>query len=162
MANPRILILTVIFGGIGMAGVGWNTMVLPVRVLGKCGGYDSDIIAGMRWAVGLAVPGVPTNPNKAKVLNMSLGGSGSCAASDTTGKLYRDAIAPVDSMLFAAGERVAGQIVPEGSEIGGRGEELPQPIPTRQDPLQTQRGVLAPMVFPFSCWISLISFAAHN
>ena len=32
--------------GIGMAGVGRNVMVLPVRVLGKCGGYDSDIQAG--------------------------------------------------------------------------------------------------------------------
>ncbi len=39
--------------GIGMASVGRNVRVLPVRVLGKCGGFDSDIIAGMRWAVGL-------------------------------------------------------------------------------------------------------------
>ncbi len=38
--------------GIGGAGIGWNTPVLPVRVLGKCFGYDSDIIAGMRWAAG--------------------------------------------------------------------------------------------------------------
>ena len=42
--------------GIGMASVGRNVRVLPVRVLGKCGGFDSDIIAGMRWAVGLSVP----------------------------------------------------------------------------------------------------------
>ena len=53
--------------GIGMASVGRNVRVLPVRVLGKCGGYDSDIIAGMRWAAGLAVPGVPANPNPAAV-----------------------------------------------------------------------------------------------
>ena len=33
---------------------GRNLRVLPVRVLGKCGGYDSDIIAGMRWAAGSA------------------------------------------------------------------------------------------------------------
>ncbi len=33
---------------LGMAGVGWNVKVLPVRVLGKCGGYDSDIIDAMR------------------------------------------------------------------------------------------------------------------
>ncbi|MFZ2987911.1 S8 family serine peptidase, partial [Ideonella sp.] len=35
---------------LGMAGTAPATMILPVRVLGKCGGYDSDIIAGMRWA----------------------------------------------------------------------------------------------------------------
>ena len=64
--------------GIGMASVGRNVRVLPVRVLGKCGGFDSDIIAGMRWAAGLAVPGVPANPNPARVLNLSLGGDGAC------------------------------------------------------------------------------------
>jgi serine protease len=41
----------------GIAGMGGATRVLPVRVLGKCGGFDSDIIAGMRWAAGLRVPG---------------------------------------------------------------------------------------------------------
>ena len=41
----------------GVAGTGWNTLILPVRVLGKCGGTDSDIIAGMRWAAGIPVPG---------------------------------------------------------------------------------------------------------
>ncbi|MET0683613.1 MAG: S8 family serine peptidase, partial [Casimicrobiaceae bacterium] len=66
--------------GIGMASVGRNVRVLPVRVLGKCGGFDSDIIAGMRWAVGLSVAGVPANPNPARVLNMSLGSEGACTA----------------------------------------------------------------------------------
>ena len=58
----------------GMAGVNWKTRILPVRVLGKCGGSVSDIIDGMLWSVGLDVPGVPINPNPAQVLNMSLGG----------------------------------------------------------------------------------------
>jgi serine protease len=66
--------------GLGMAGLGWNVKVLPVRVLGKCGGYDSDIIAGMRWAAGLAVDGVPANPNPARVLNLSLGSSSACSS----------------------------------------------------------------------------------
>ena len=48
--------------GIGMASVGRTVRLLPVRALGKCGGFDSDIIAGMRWAAGLSVPGVPSNP----------------------------------------------------------------------------------------------------
>ena len=59
--------------GVGMTGINWNAWLLPVRVLGKCGGFDSDIIAGMRWAAGLHVSGVPDNPYPAKILNMSLG-----------------------------------------------------------------------------------------
>ncbi len=72
--------------GIGMAGVAPNATVLPVRVLGKCGGYLSDIADAITWASGGTVAGVPANANPAEVINMSLGGSGSC---DT---LYQDAI----------------------------------------------------------------------
>ncbi|WP_159051692.1 S8 family peptidase [Thauera aromatica] len=61
--------------GIGIAGVTWKTRILPVRVLGKCGGTTSDILDGLRWALGLPVPGVPTNLNPAQILNLSLGGT---------------------------------------------------------------------------------------
>jgi serine protease len=64
----------------GVAGTGWNTLILPVRVLGKCGGTDSDIITGMRWAAGISIPGVPVNPMPAQIINLSLGGSGACSA----------------------------------------------------------------------------------
>ena len=60
----------------GVAGTGWNTLILPVRVLGKCGGTDSDIIAGMRWAAGIPVQGAPINPTPAQIINLSLGGVG--------------------------------------------------------------------------------------
>ena len=66
--------------GIGMASVGHDVMLLPVRVLGKCGGYNSDIQAGLLWAAAIAVPGVPTNPHPAKVINLSLGAVGLCDA----------------------------------------------------------------------------------
>jgi serine protease len=62
----------------GVAGINWGVKILPVRVLGRCGGYTSDIADGMRWSAGLSVTGVPANANPAKVLNLSLGGSGSC------------------------------------------------------------------------------------
>jgi serine protease len=67
----------------GVAGMTWNPYILPVRALGKCGGYDSDIIAGMQWAVGLTVnnpdgSAVPDNPYPADIVNLSLGGSGAC------------------------------------------------------------------------------------
>ena len=45
-----------------------------MRVLGVCGGYTSDTAAALQWAAGLAVPGIPTNPNPAKIINMSRGG----------------------------------------------------------------------------------------
>jgi len=72
--------------GVGMAGVAYKSRVLPVRVLGKCGGYLSDIADAITWASGGTVAGVPANPNPAEVINMSLGGGGACDA------LYQDAI----------------------------------------------------------------------
>lgn len=65
----------------GMAGAGVDLKILPVRVLGKCGGYDSDILAAMLWSAGLTVPGVPDNPNPARVINMSLGSATQCTKS---------------------------------------------------------------------------------
>ncbi|HVN54548.1 MAG TPA: S8 family serine peptidase [Anaerolineaceae bacterium] len=65
--------------GLGVTGINWNSKILPVRVLGRCGGYDSDIVDGMEWAAGLSVPGEPANPNPAKVLNVSLGGESPCS-----------------------------------------------------------------------------------
>ncbi|MCW4454254.1 S8 family serine peptidase [Flavobacterium sp. MXW15] len=72
--------------GIGMAGVAYKSQVLPVRVLGKCGGYLSDIADAIIWASGGTVAGIPANPNPAEIINMSLGGSGAC------GTVYQDAI----------------------------------------------------------------------
>lgn len=63
----------------GVAGVAYNAKVLPVRALGRCGGYLSDISDGIIWAAGGSVSGVPDNPNPAQVLNLSLGGSGGCS-----------------------------------------------------------------------------------
>jgi serine protease len=62
----------------GIAGMTWNPYILPVRALGKCGGFDSDIMAGIQWAAGMAVTGVPENPYPADIINLSLGGSGTC------------------------------------------------------------------------------------
>lgn len=64
----------------GVAGVNWNARILPVRALGKCGGYTSDIADAVKWAAGVAVSGAPTNNNPASVINLSLGGQGSCSA----------------------------------------------------------------------------------
>lgn len=58
---------------IGIAGIAPAVKVQPVRVLGKCGGWDSDVLAGITWASGGTVAGVPANRTPAKVINMSLG-----------------------------------------------------------------------------------------
>ena len=95
--------------GVGMAGVGRNVMVLPVRVLGRCGGSDSDIIAAARWAAGLSSDvgsGLPVvNPHPAKVINMSFGSTGTCPPQ------YRDLL----TELNAAGVSV---VVAAGNENG--------------------------------------------
>jgi serine protease len=87
--------------GTGVAGINWKVKILPVRVLGKCGGYTSDIADGMRWAAGLPVTGVPVNANPAKVINLSLGGSGSCSTT------YQNAINAINvtgaTVVVAAG-----------------------------------------------------------
>lgn len=64
--------------GLGVAGVAPSARIVPVRVLGRCGGYTSDIAAGVVWASGGTVSGVPANAYPARVLNLSLGGSGAC------------------------------------------------------------------------------------
>ena len=61
--------------GSGVTGVAWNSKILPLRALGVCGGYTTDVVDAMKWAAGLSVSGLSTNPNPVKVLNLSLGGS---------------------------------------------------------------------------------------
>ena len=72
--------------GLGVIGAAYGAKILPVRVLGVCGGYVSDIADGIRWAAGLAVAGVPNNTTPARVINLSLGGTGAC------GTTYQSAI----------------------------------------------------------------------
>lgn len=91
----------------GIAGTGWNTLILPVRVLGKCGGTDSDIIAGMRWAAGIAVPGAPVNPTPAQVINLSLGGTGACSAA------YQSAV----NEIVARGVLIVASVGNDGSGV---------------------------------------------
>ncbi len=92
--------------GLGVAGTTWNTWILPLRVIGKCGGYDSDIIVAMQWAAGIAVPGVPNNPFPAQIENLSLGSSGACP------KTYSDVIS---NQLLPKGVLV---VVSAGNEGG--------------------------------------------
>lgn len=69
--------------GEGVAAVGWNARIVPVRVAGKCGAEVADIVDGMRWAAGLPVLGrggwLPANPNPVRLINLSFGGRKPCS-----------------------------------------------------------------------------------
>lgn len=70
----------------GVAGVAFGARIIVARTLGKCGGTISDIADAIIWSSGGSVSGVPANTNPADVINMSLGGGGSC------GSTYQNAI----------------------------------------------------------------------
>ncbi|UPG96118.1 S8 family serine peptidase [Luteibacter aegosomatissinici] len=89
--------------GVGMAGAAHAARVLPVRVLGHCGGYTSDIADAITWASGGHVDGIADNANPAQVISMSLGGGGVCTASDVTGTAIAGAIARGTTVVVAAG-----------------------------------------------------------
>ncbi|MGC1378291.1 MAG: S8 family serine peptidase [Anaerolineales bacterium] len=91
--------------GLGVAGINWNSKIEMVRVLGKCGGYSSDVLDGMRWAAGLSVPGVPANAHPAKVLSISLGGPGGCDKTYQTG--INEIVAAGSVVVVAAGNSAA-------------------------------------------------------
>ncbi len=99
---------------VGIAGMNWNSRILPVRALGKCGGYDSDIIAGIEWAAGISISTastpVPDNPYPANIINLSLGGSGSCPTA------YQSALSAVTGMgvlvVVSAGNSSGGVEAP--------------------------------------------------
>ena len=60
---------------IGISGVSPKVKISPVRVLGVNGGSESDIAAGINWALGVKLTGIIQNPNPAKVINLSIGSS---------------------------------------------------------------------------------------
>jgi serine protease len=87
--------------GNGVAGVAFNARVVPARVLGKCGGFTSDIADAIIWVSGGVVAGVPNNANPAKVVSISLGGGGSCGS--TTQNAINSARSRGASVVVAAG-----------------------------------------------------------
>jgi len=97
--------------GIGMAGVAHDARVLPVRVLGRCGGYLSDIADAVVWASGGSVDGVPDNANPAEVINMSLSGAAACGAESTMQLAIDAAIANGTTVVVAAGN--------DNADVGG-------------------------------------------
>jgi serine protease len=92
--------------GIGLAGGAPTVRLLPVRVIGKCGGWASDLADGVRWAAGLSVSGAGANTTPAAVINLSIGGAGACPLS----------IASAIAAASAAGAAVVASAGNEGGE----------------------------------------------
>jgi serine protease len=71
---------------VGVAGGAWEVTVVPVRVIGRCGGELADIVSGIRWAAGIA-PAVTAggqqivNRTQADIVNLSLTIQAPCPAS---------------------------------------------------------------------------------
>lgn len=105
-------IAAVTSNGSGVAGVAFGSRVLPLRVLGRCGGYTSDIADAIVWASGGTVSGVAANPNVARVISMSLGGQGSCDS--TTQNAINSARSRGSVVVVAAGneQQNAGNVSP--------------------------------------------------
>ena len=123
----------------GVAGTAWGATVMPVRVLGRGGGYTSDIADAIIWASGGSVSGVPTlsASQAADVINMSLGGSGSC-----------------DSLT----QNAINSAVSRGTEsLVFRGEVPESEYQRMRAPFQATEVTLARMVMPRSRSRSLLS-----
>jgi serine protease len=86
--------------GTSTAGIAPGVRLLPVRALGKCGGDSSDVADAILWAAGLPVPGVATNSTPARIISMSLGGTGPCS---TTYNGAIQAVATQALVIAAAG-----------------------------------------------------------
>ena len=75
--------------GIGISGIAPNVSIQHVRVCGPYGCAYVDIVDGIRWAAGLTTNwelrpwsdfGLSNNAHPADIINLSLGGGGSCWA----------------------------------------------------------------------------------
>ena len=99
----------------GVAGVAWNAKVMPLRVLGKQGGSDVDIIEAIKFAARLTNGSGTLPPIKADVINMSLGGSGS---SQTTQDVITAARAAGVIIVAAAGNDNSSQLFYPASYAG--------------------------------------------
>lgn len=88
---------------LGVAGLAFNAKVMPVRVLGACGGDMADIEAAITWSSGGHVDGKTdlSATRVAKVINMSLGGEGEC--SPTMAAAINGAVSRGTTVVVAAG-----------------------------------------------------------
>ncbi|PTR26377.1 serine protease [Luteibacter sp. OK325] len=84
----------------GIVGVAPQAKVVPVRVMGRCGGRLSDVADAIVWASGGEVAGIPGRA-PVDVINLSLRVPGACSM--TMGRAIAQARARGTSVVAAAG-----------------------------------------------------------
>ena len=85
---------------LGVAGIAWQSAIMPLRVLGKGGGTSYDIRQAMRFAAGLDNDSGTLPTKKADVINLSLG---SIHPSQATQDVINDVRATGTIIIAAAG-----------------------------------------------------------
>ncbi|WP_203167012.1 S8 family serine peptidase [Steroidobacter gossypii] len=100
----------------GVIGGAYGAKILPVRVLGKCGGYLSDVTEAIRWAAG--VHPTITNRTPARVISLSLGATGAC---DATMQSAIDAATAAGALVVVAAgndaDDAANSMLPSCSNV---------------------------------------------
>ncbi|MGQ0699063.1 MAG: S8 family serine peptidase [Panacagrimonas sp.] len=87
--------------GTGVAGAGWDTRIMPLRVLGEGGsGNAFDIVNAVLYAARLSNATGQLPARRADIINLSLG---SDSASQSEANAYRDAVAAGLIVIAAAG-----------------------------------------------------------
>jgi len=77
--------------GTGVAGVTWQTRIMHLRTLGRFGGEDFDIANAIRYAARLPNASGTLPAERAHVINMSLGGTGTSQTLQDAVTAARDA-----------------------------------------------------------------------
>jgi serine protease len=85
-------------GGRGVAGVGWNAKVMPLRALAADGGTTYDVLQAVRFAAGLPNDSGQLPARRADVINLSLSGGGFLSSAQS---LYSQ-VASLGSIVVAA------------------------------------------------------------
>ncbi len=94
-----------------------EAQIVPIRIMGRCGGNTADVAAAVLWAAGLPVPGVPDNPHPADIINLSFSGmSEVCPRALSTA-------------IVQAGEKGSVVVVAAGSRARDTAQETPANCP---------------------------------
>lgn len=98
-----------------VAGVAWSSKIMPLRVLGKGGGTSYDIMQAVRYAAGLSNDSGTVPPQKANIINLSLGGTSPSAAEQN---IYTQARNAGVIIIAAAGNNNSGDLLYPASYEG--------------------------------------------
>jgi serine protease len=101
----------------GVTGVNPSAKILPVRLFGSCHMSRTDLLDALAWSAGMPVAGVPSNPNPARVVNLSFSGGKSVCGDDLQQML--DRMAKKNIFVVAAVGNTFGKRLAEPANCRG-------------------------------------------